>query len=447
MRNRSVQAAIAPRDGRKKRDSYMVNKERLFDSLMTLGEIGQMESGGVSRLALTDLDQKGLELIAALMKDAGLKVRMDEAGNLIGRREGRIADAPAVLTGSHSDTVHEGGRFDGALGILGAVEALRCMNEAGIVTDHPIEIYAYRDEEGCRFASSYSGSRIVTGKFEPERLTRADPDGISVAEALTELGLDWRLVDRAARSPASVRAHVELHIEQGCVLERQGVPVGIVSGICASSRGRITLTGEAQHAGTTPMSMRRDPMAAAAVIIQMIENEASRTGTTVATVGRFQTLPGGVNIIPGQVEFTLDCRDLSETVRDGVLDRITAQADEICRQRDIEFDIEIYSRGTAKLCSDEVQDAIRRSCNELGISAIALPSGAGHDSGSFHDFCPMGMIFVRSVGGVSHSPAEWSTPEDCAAGTEVLYRTLLTLAVADSARAAMPAGAGEISHN
>lgn len=407
----------------------MINTERLFENLMRLGEIGRTESGGVTRLALTDLDREGLELIAGLMREAGLATRMDEAGNLIGRREGRIANAPAVLTGSHCDTVREGGKFDGALGILGAVEALCCMNEAGMVTDHPIEIYVFRDEEGCRFASSYSGSRIVTGKFEPARLNKADADGTTVAEALTKLGIDWRLVDRAARPPGSARAYVELHIEQGCVLERAGVAVGIVSGICASARGRITLTGEAQHAGTTPMNMRRDPMAAAAAIIQMIEQEASGTGTTVATVGMLRVLPGGVNIIPGQVEFTLDCRDLSETIRDGVLDRITSRARDICKLRNIEFDIEIYSRGVAKLCADEVQDSIRRSCDRIGVKAISLPSGAGHDAGAFHDFCPMGMIFVRSRGGISHSPAEWSSPEDCAAGADALYHTLLELAV------------------
>ncbi|MDF3856044.1 MULTISPECIES: Zn-dependent hydrolase [Paracoccus] len=427
----------------------MIDKERLFENLMRLGEIGRTESGGVSRLALTDLDQEGLELISGWMKDAGLDVRMDEAGNLIGRKEGRIAEAPAVLTGSHSDTVREGGKFDGALGILGAIEALRCMNEAGVVTDHPIEVYAYRDEEGCRFASSYSGSRIVTGKFEPARLTKADADGITVAEALTKLGIDWTRVGRAARLQGSAKAYVELHIEQGCVLERAGVSVGVVSGICASARGRITLTGEAQHAGTTPMRMRRDPMAAAAVIIQMIEQEASETGTTVATVGTLRTLPGGVNIIPGQVEFTLDCRDLSEAVRDRVLDRITRQVHEICRQRDIECRIEVYSRGLAKLCSQEVQDAIRRACDKVGVGALSLPSGAGHDSGSFHDFCPMGMIFVRSVGGISHSPAEWSTPEDCAAGADVLYHTLLELASArgSGTAAEMLAGTIEITQN
>lgn len=423
----------------------MIDKERLYDSIMRLGEIGQTEGGGVSRLALSRLDAEGIELISELMKGAGLAVRMDEAGNLIGLKEGAVPDAPAVLTGSHSDTVSEGGKFDGALGILGAIEALRCMDEAGIVTDHPIEIYAYRDEEGCRFASSYSGSRIVTGKFEPERLTKADIDGITVADALSALGIDWTRVDRAARPPESVKAHVELHIEQGCVLERADVPVGIVTGICASSRGRITLTGQAAHAGTTPMNMRRDPMAAAAAIIQMIEEEASRTGTTVATVGTLTTLPGGVNVIPRQVEFSLDCRDLSEDVRDGVLSRMTERAREICGVRDIEAKIEIYSRGVSKLCSEEVQAAIRRSCDAAGVRAIALPSGAGHDSGAFYDFCPMGMIFVRSRDGISHNPAEWSSPEDCAAGAEVLYRTLLQLAVVSAAGSGAQVLASELT--
>ena len=425
----------------------MIDKERLFGSLMRLGEIGRTASGGVTRLALSDLDRQGVELISDLMVEAGLVVRMDEAGNLIGRREGRIAHAPAVLTGSHCDTVQEGGRFDGALGILGAIEAVRCMNEAGIVTDHPIEIYAYRDEEGCRFAASYSGSRIVTGRFEPARLTKADAEGVTVADALAALGLDPAQVARAARSPDTVKAHVELHIEQGCVLERMGVAVGVVTGICASARGRITLTGEAMHAGTTPMSMRRDPMAAAAVVIQMIEAEANRTGTTVATVGTLRTFPGGVNVIPRQVEFSLDCRDLSETVRDGVLERIAARMDEICAQRDIDVHMEIYSRGIGKLCSPEVQAAIRRSCDRAGVKSIVLPSGAGHDSGSFFEFCPMGMIFVRSRDGISHNPAEWSSPEDCAAGAEVLYHTLLELAGTHGARPRAAAPADEFTNS
>lgn len=407
----------------------MVNQERLFESLMRLGNIGRTAAGGVSRLALTDLDNEGIAFISALMKEAGLDVRMDAAGSLIGRREGRNGEAPAVLTGSHSDTVAEGGMFDGALGILTAIEAVRCMNERGIVTEHPIEIYAYRDEEGCRFRVGYSSAKFVAGRYDRARLLQSDADGVTVAEVLADIGLDWEKVGEAARPAASIKAHVELHIEQGTVLEAENCPVGVVTGISAATRGKITLTGEAMHAGTTPMTHRRDPLAAAATIMTAIEEEAQRTGTTVATVGRITALPGGINVIPGQVEFSLDCRDISAQTRDGVLERIAARARTICMQRNIGLTIDIFGSTVPRLCSEEVQEPIRQACLKLGLRPFALPSGAGHDSGAFHDVCPMGMIFVRSRGGVSHSPAEWSSPEDCAAGAEVLYHTLLALAV------------------
>ncbi|WP_454805926.1 hydantoinase/carbamoylase family amidase [Paraburkholderia fungorum] len=406
----------------------MINEVRLFDRLHRLAGIGRTPQGGVTRLALSELDRQGLELMAHWMRDAGLQVRMDAAGNLIGRREGRRADLPAVLTGSHSDTTREGGMFDGALGILAGIEALQTMNERRQVTDHAVEVCAYRDEEGCRFAASYSGSRIMTGKLDPARLLCKDENGVTIAQALTALGIDPDRVQEAARAPESIKAHVELHIEQGKVLASKGLSVGVVTGICASSRSRITLTGEAMHAGTTPMSMRRDPMVATAVVIQIIEEEARRTKSTVATVGLIKAFPGGVNVIPGKVEFSLDCRDIDAEVRDAVLDRIVARARAICKDRDIGFDITIFGRGISKPCSEQVQALIRRALGKLGLPLFSLPSGAGHDSGSYHDFCPMGMIFIRSRDGISHNPDEWSTSEDCANGARVLYYTLLDLA-------------------
>lgn len=408
----------------------MINQTRLFERLNSLGNIGRTPQGGVTRLALSELDRQGIDLIGGWMHEAGLQVRMDAAGNLIGRKEGRVADWPVVLTGSHSDTTQEGGMFDGALGIVGGIEVLQTMSEHGVVTDHALEVCAYRDEEGCRFAASYSGSRIMTGKHEPTRLLRTDENGISIAQALQALGIDPERVQEAARVPGSVKAHVELHIEQGNVLASRGLSVGIVTGICASSRSRITLTGEARHAGTTPMSLRRDPMAAAAAIIQMIEEEARLTQSAVATVGSIRAFPGGVNVIPNKVEFSLDCRDIDAAVRDVLLDRIVAQSRGICEERDIGFDITIFGRGVSKLCSNEVQEPIKSAFEKLNFPVFSLPSGAGHDSGSYYDFCPMGMIFVRSKDGISHNPDEWSTPEDCADGVRILYYTLLELAVA-----------------
>jgi len=408
----------------------MIDQNRLFERLQTLGEIGRTAQGGVSRLALTELDRQGLVLIEEWMIQAGLQTRMDAAGNLIGRKEGRQPHGPVVLTGSHSDTTQEGGMFDGALGILGGIEALQSMNENGVITDHPIEVCAYRDEEGCRFAASYSSSRAMTGKFNPQRLQYKDENGISVARALRQSSIDPDKVGDAARAPDSVKAHVELHIEQGSILESQNLAVGIVTGICAASRSRMMLIGQARHAGTTPMSLRRDALAAAAEIIQMTEKEARRGPNSVATVGVIRAFPGGVNVIPGKVELSLDCRDIDTRARDDLLERITREAERICARRKIDFDLTTFGKGQAKHCAEEVKDAIARACSELNLPTMLIASGAGHDSGSFHGFCPMGMIFVRSKEGISHHPDEWSSPQDCAQGTRVLYLTLLKLAQA-----------------
>jgi len=408
----------------------MIDQNRLFERLQKLGQIGRTPQGGVSRLALTDLDRQGLALIETWMRDAGLQTRTDAAGNLIGRKEGRLPHLPVVLTGSHSDTTQEGGMFDGALGILGGIEALQSMQENGVMTDHAIEVCAYRDEEGCRFAASYSSSRIMAGKYNPQRLQYRDENGISIGEALARLGIPPDKVGQAARAPDSVKAHIELHIEQGKVLESRGLSVGIVTGICAASRSRITLTGQARHAGTTPMSLRRDALAAAAAVIQMTEKTAQRSPGSVATVGVIRAFPGGVNVIPGKVELSLDCRDIDTQTCDALLEQITRQAEQICTARNIDFDITTFGKGKAKLCSEMTKTAIAQACDELELPTMMIASGAGHDSGSYHDFCPMGMIFVRSKEGISHHPDEWSSPQDCADGVRVLYRTLLKLAAA-----------------
>lgn len=415
---------------RHRADYAVINKERLFDRLLELGQIGRTEAGGVTRLALTEEDEQGIELVASYMKEAGLRVRRDAAGNLIGRKEGLRQGAPVVASGSHIDTVIEGGMFDGALGVLGAIEALQVMKEQGIMTEHPIEVCVYRDEEGVRFnGAGFSGARGMVGRISPERLQHADKAGTTIAEALTAIGVDPLHITEAARPEGSVKAHVELHIEQGKVLESQGLSVGVVTGICCASRMRVTLKGQADHAGTTPMPIRRDPLVAAAEIIQMVEREAALTGTAVGTVGQLQVYPGAVNVIPGEVRLSIDIRDLSDQVLDALLERVHARAAEICEKRAIELQIQVLGKGIPKPCSTEVQDAIKKACRRLSLAEYTLPSGAGHDSGAFANFCPMGMIFVRSKDGISHNPKEWSSPEDCADGVNVLYHTLLELAI------------------
>lgn len=407
-----------------------INPERLLRRLQLLGEIGRQPSGGVTRLALTPEDEAAIALVEQFMLEAGLTVRRDAAGNLIGRREGGDPAKPAVLTGSHIDTVVDGGIYDGCLGVLGGIEAVQTMNERGIRTAHAIEVNVYRDEEGVRFRGiGLSGSRGMTSGIDPDRLVHTDADGVSIADALRAVGFDPARIREAVRPKGSVKAHVELHIEQGKVLEVQGAAVGIVTGICCASRCRVVVTGEAGHAGTTPMLLRRDPLAATAEIMSAIEEESLRTGTTVGTVGQLRVFPGAVNVIPGKVAFSIDIRDMDHDVLGAVVDKIAARAGEICERRGMALEFEVLGKGKAKPCAPSVQQTIDRAVRSLGHTPFYLPSGAGHDSGAFADFCPMGMIFVRSRLGISHNPAEWSSPEDCADGTETLYRTLLELAV------------------
>lgn len=408
----------------------IVNTERLMERLMKLGTIGKHASGGVTRLALSEEDRIATELVEDFMREAGLSVRMDEAGNLIGRKEGRNPDAPIVMTGSHIDTVVEGGIFDGSLGVIGGIEALQMMTEQGIVTDHPLEVCVYRNEEGVRFVGGgYSGSSCLTGHFKSGRMHVTDKNGISVADALRASGVDPEKVGNAVRPKGSIKAHIELHIEQGKVLENYDHPVGVVTGICCASRMSVTITGEAGHAGTTPMFMRKDPLAAAGEIILTVEREAKKTGTAVGTIGQFEVLPGAANVIPGKVQFTIDIRDMNDAVLIQLLQVIQAQSEQICDERGVNLQFEVFGIGVPKPCSPRIQEIIKRSCSALELDIFSLPSGAGHDSGAFRDICEMGMIFVRSRGGISHNPAEWSSPEDCASGVGVLYNTLLELAV------------------
>ncbi len=407
----------------------MIDGERLWRRLSDLGEIGEQEGGGVTRLSFTDEERAAKDRVASYMEEAGLAVHEDAVGNLFGRREGRNAEAPAVLIGSHVDSVYSGGNFDGPLGVLAGVEVLQTMEEQGIETEHPIEVVAFTDEEGARFSFGMIGSRALAGKLTPEDLTSyEDEDGVSIAEAMRAYGLDPELIGDAARPEDSVKAYVELHIEQGRVLENEDLPAGVVTGIAGPVWLRFLLEGETGHAGATPMNLRRDSLAAAAGIMGLIEAAAAETGTSVGTVGQLDLEPGGINIIPGKVRFSLDLRDIDEEIRNRVEGHILEGAEEICRRRGVGLEIETLQRLAPAPCSDLVRDAAERACERLGIRPHALPSGAGHDGMQLTDLCPMGVIFVRSKNGISHNPDEWSSQEDCAAGSNILYLTVLNLA-------------------
>ena len=407
----------------------MVDGCRLWQRLKELGEIGRDEStSGVTRLSLTDEERAAKDLVASYMKEANLSVREDVAGNLIGRREGSDPEAPAILVGSHIDSVYEGGMFDGALGVLAGVEVLQTINEQEIMTRHPIEVVSFTDEEGARFGFGMMGSRAVAGTLENSDLERTDESGISIAKAMERHGFDPGSIREAARSENSIKAYVELHIEQGKVLESRGLPVGVVEGIASILWRRFVVSGEAGHAGTNPMNIRRDALLAAAVIAQVIEDEASKTGTSVGTVGQFEVSPGGINIIPGEVRFTLDLRDVSEQVRDSTERQILDSAEELCLERSVTLSSEVLQRVEAAPCSELVRKAAEEACQALGLEPFTLPSGAGHDAMQLKDLCPVGMIFARSKDGTSHSPAEWTMKEDCTLGANVLYETVTSLA-------------------
>lgn len=408
--------------------STEIDANRLWARLSGLAEIGRSEGGGVTRLSFTEEERSAKDLVASYIREAGLEVREDAVGNLIGRRAGSDEGAPVLLTGSHVDSVPSGGDFDGPLGVLAAVEALQVMEERGVETERPIEVVAFADEEGARFGFGMIGSRAMAGTLTPEDLDREDESGVSIAGAMRDSGFDPERIGEAARPEGSIHAYVELHIEQGKILENENLPVGVVTGIAGPVWLRLTLEGEAGHAGTTPMNLRHDALVAATAIISRVEREAARTGTTVGTVGQLELKPGGINIIPGRVSFSLDLRDIDQEVRDGVEARISDEAGRICEERGIGLEIQTLQRLAPVHCSDLVREAAREACDALGFEPFELASGAGHDGMHLADLCPVGMIFVRSKDGLSHNPNEWSSREDCAAGAEVLYRTLLKLA-------------------
>ncbi len=406
----------------------MIDGERLWNRLFELAEIGKQEGGGVTRLSFTEEERAAKELVASYMEEARLSVYEDAVGNLFGRREGRNPEAPVVLVGSHVDSVYNGGNFDGPLGVLAGIEILQTMNDQGIETEHPVEVVVFRDEEGARFSFGMIGSRAIAGTLTVDDLQQEDAQGISIAEAMRESGLDPDSIGNAAHPRGSIKAYVELHIEQGKILESRDLAVGIVTGIAGPLWLQFVLEGEAGHAGTTPMGLRRDALAAAAEVIQAIETEAGQTGTTVGTVGQLRLMPGGINIIPGRVELSLDLRDVSEEVRDRVENRILERARDLSQKRAVGLEVETLQRVAPAPCSELVLEAAQAACEDLGLEPFSLVSGAGHDGMQLTDLCPMGMLFVRSRDGISHNPAEWSSREDCATSCNVLYCTVLDLA-------------------
>jgi len=409
----------------------MTPHQDLHSALARLAQFNDdPDAGGITREVYTPTYRAGLEYVAELMRAAGLSTRVDAFGNLLGRWTGAEPDAPLVLTGSHVDTTLNAGRYDGTVGVLGAIEAVRALRDAGFMPRRSVEVIAFAGEEP-RFGTGCIGSRALAGDLTRADLGRLrDRDGVSLARALAEAGLDPDRLTDARLDPASVYAFVELHIEQGAVLETAGEAIGVVTAIAAPHDLRLTLRGAATHAGATPMALRRDALAGAAELMVELERlaVASPTGSTVATVGVLSLSPGAINVVPGEVALDVDVRDVDVAARDAVVDAMLAAADTIAARRRLTVEVETITRDRPAPCDALVVEAVADTCTALGVSHRRMVSGAFHDAMVLGPHLPIGMIFVPSAGGVSHHPDEYTAPEELDRGVDVLAATLQKLA-------------------
>ncbi len=399
-----------------------IDLRRLQGDLRDLGRIGLREAdGGVYRMAFTDADTEAKRWLSARMEAAGLEVRMDGAGNVIGCRPGKNREAPVLVIGSHIDTVPCAGALDGALGVLTGLEVLRAMADDGVELDRGVELIAFSDEEG-RFGGMF-GSQAFAGMVTPETLnTAVDPAGVMLSEAMRAQGLDpWRALE-ARRDPGSVAAYLELHIEQGPVLDAAGESVGLVEAITGLFKWTVTLRGEPNHAGTTPMDMRRDAFMGVADFVHEIPRLLDENGSDLsrATVGRVDLLPGAANTVPGTAAFTLDARDTDEGVLRELEMAMRKALSAIARRRRLMFEFEESSWIAPVACDRGILGLLEEGVGELGLSHRRMPSGAAHDAQIMASVAPVAMIFVASREGRSHSPAEWSSWDDIAAGARLM---------------------------
>jgi allantoate deiminase len=386
------------------------------------------EEGALTRLYLSPAHRRAVDDLTGQMRSLGLEPWLDGIGNVLARYPGLDADAPAIIIGSHIDTVRNAGRYDGALGVFAALGAIEALQQRGERLACPIDLVAFGDEEGVRFPTTLGGSRALAGMFDMASLDARDEDGVSLREALVQFGCDPTRIPALARRPGSVRAFVEMHIEQGPVLEAENLPVGIVAAINGATRLRFALAGMAGHAGTVPMALRRDALAAAAEMVLAVEARGHATPDLVATVGRMEVKPGAVNVIPGDVIFTLDARAPDDATRRRAIEDIIETTRSIAARRGLTLDMSHMHDADATPCDGPVQEAMAMALSDLGIQERRLPSGAGHDAMAMAALCPVGMLFVRCKGGISHHPDESMTVEDAEAAMAVFIATLRHLA-------------------
>ena len=398
-----------------------VNGKRLNESLSALAEFGKTADGGVTRLAYSEADRAAREYVMGLMRAATLEVRIDAAGNIIGRRAGRDAALPPILFGSHIDSVPDGGRYDGNVGSMGAIEVAQTLADSNVGTRHPLEVVIFQNEEG-----GLIGSRGMIGALTERELDLVSRSGKTIREGIAVIGGNPSELARARRKPGGIAAYLELHIEQGAVLDTEKIDIGVVEGIVGINWWDVTVQGFANHAGTTPMDRRRDALLAAARFIEAVNRVVTSVpGRQVGTVGRIQALPGAPNVIPGTVVLSLELRDLDAAKIAMLYERIRAEARRIGDASGTTFDFKEINVNEPAPTDRRLRGMIADAARELGLTTKLMPSGAGHDAQDMARIGPAGMIFVPSVGGISHSPRELSRAEDITNGANVLLGTVL----------------------
>ena len=400
-----------------------MNGARVNTHLTDLSQFGANPQGGVSRVAFSDADIAGRRFMMDRMREAGLAVSVDPVGNIIGVRAGSQTAARPILFGSHIDSVPEGGNYDGDVGSCSAVEVAHTLAERGYKNRHPLHVVIWCDEE-----SGLTGSRGYIGDLPADEVERPGRDGVKLAEKIRRIGGDPTRIVEARHAPGSIAAYIELHIEQGGILDERGINIGIVEGIVGIHHYDVTLRGFANHAGTTPMDRRRNAMLAAAELVLIVDRVVrSIEGRQVGTVGRLVVKPGAPNVIPGQVDLTVELRDLSTEKIERLWTQIHTEASATAKKYDVTLDYTLQHVNPPALSTPTVRALIADAVQGLGLSSQVMPSGAGHDAQDLVQIGPMGMIFVPSVKGISHSPVELTRPDDVTNGANVLLQTILRL--------------------
>jgi N-carbamoyl-L-amino-acid hydrolase len=408
---------------------FHIDPQRLQASLEKLSEFGRNPDGGVSRLGFSQSDMAAREYVIDLMKQAGLSVRVDPAGNIFGHRDGS-EKLPLLLFGSHIDSVVHGGNFDGDVGSLSGIEIMHVLHDANVKTRHPFEVVVWTNEEGNHFGLGTFGSGVAAGLIGPDLLQRKDDQGQTLSDWLRRYGQDPAHLTDARIPQGSLAAFLELHIEQGPKLDEAKIPIGVVQGIVGLKRWRCVVTGFANHAGTTPMNHRKDALAAASKdVLAVREVVRAETGAQVGTVGFIKAEPGAVNVIPGRTEFPVELRDLDEAKIDRMWTKIQQKFQQTDKEENVQTACTPLDEVAAARTDHALQSAIRDAAKSLDLATMDLPSGAVQDTQQLAKLAPIAMIFIPSQDGISHSPKEFTAWSDVANGAEVLYRTLLLVDV------------------